>query len=556
MQNKIFLSDIGINKINLDSGENLIISDTNERIKDICTNNNIIYNSDGNDTLEIFSDSEVEFFKNGNDLTIISTKQKDETDYGKARITIANYFDSEEKPVIKNKYSESEYSLKDNFTIIKTNPDSTTEEISVQNLLEGEGSLYGADKIIPIITFPENPHKFDIIPLDHTFIATGKADIYTGSGDDIIYTSFASDTIHITGDGNKTIYINGDSGSDVMDAGLYSGFIILGNKYEYNLNNFGNFINPKSEAIIKLNFDHINGINYLKSDDDLILSYTATRYNAEKYEEVSNTFTIKNYFWNIYKEISYSTNSLSPVYTDMTDALSASEIQINGQYKKINYLFGSKYNDNIIAGIKNDIIYTGNGNDTIIADKGKDTIYINGQGNKNIHINKGDGNDLIEWTTDNRGRANIIFSESDIVTYKQENSDLLLYRNYDEGKKIKTEITRIKNYYSENGEILDDNCLYVNGQNFDNDNFYTKFNALKIRSNKSNKINISGNHAEVNKKGIIVLDIPDYFNNLLIQGGIKKDIITSVTTINKATFLRFFISSVSDSSIFAANICK
>ena len=407
--NNIFLGNGGTNSVYLGEGKDNVVFSP-QKGNNIAPDNNIIYNADDNDTIS-FKNTTLNFYKSGNDLIITTNNNLSEgSDKVKGRITIKDYISSENKPAIEMNNEDFIYTLKNDSTIscYDKNNDTTTD-IDLITAIEGKGQLWGMDKIIPIITYPENPHHFDIAPTSQVFFANGESTIFTGGGDDTIYTSSASDYISVNGSGTKTIYIDANSGSD-------------------------NLSTSSEYAIIKLQFDNLKSdIAYERFENDLIMKYTCTGFDTKTNSNVDkdNTLTLRNYFASgrfqnyifdreqyihghifpplirFEPNISYSKDSYNQEFTAIGDELAAINLSCTGIPNQSNFISGTKYNDIVTGGNKSDIIMTGEGNDTITPGKGDDNIFIDGSGDKTVVITGGDGNDTIEFANELTGKLTL-----------------------------------------------------------------------------------------------------------------------------------------------------
>ena len=86
---------------------------------------------------------------------------------------------------------------------------------------------------------------------------------------------------------------------------------------------------------------------------------------------------------------------------------------------------------------KADNIFTKSGDDTITGGKGNDIIYIDGEGDKTIIIDKGDGNDTI-FTTGKSKESTIDVELSNPTIFKRDGLDFIISNG--------SESVRLKNY--------------------------------------------------------------------------------------------------------------
>lgn len=130
--------------------------------------------------------------------------------------------------------------------------------------------------------------------------------------------------------------------------------------------------------------------------------------------------------------------------------------------KKAQTLKGTDLNEEIYGGTKADKIFTGGGNDYIEGGKGNDTITINGAGEKEIALYKGDGNDVVTVDPLFRREADVSIyvpttyvSDSTIAlkkawvpepqfTFKKEFQDLTITATYQDGT---TDSIKLEKYF-------------------------------------------------------------------------------------------------------------
>ncbi len=218
----------------------------------------IIYSADNLDTIEFhslnnsgkqnFNMSEIEMYKEKNNLIIIAPSKDSDGDSTREKVIVNNFYKTKDENKIKN--------LKITGTNAKTGTidkdgnlkyDSSTTQ--VKELVSGKGTLKGSDA-------------------DNTFSPTGKSTMITGGGNDTIYLSDLTDTINVTGSGTKTIKYETYSGDSQI-------------------------INIKDKTAI-VNFTFDDSINpapvYFRRQNDLILEW------KHKTRNWYYTAYVKNYY--------------------------------------------------------------------------------------------------------------------------------------------------------------------------------------------------------------------------------------------------------------------
>ena len=125
------------------------------------------------------------------------------------------------------------------------------------------------------------------------------------------------------------------------------------------------------------------------------------------------------------------------------------KILVTGKEKSANTLAGTEYNDAIIGGNKADKITTGEGADVVVGLEGDDTIVLDGDGEKDIYIGKGHGNDVVSVDTEKADdvEANIYFQSIDEggahLSFAKNGQDLVITSDASEV----TESVTLKNFY-------------------------------------------------------------------------------------------------------------
>lgn len=346
---------------------------------------------------------------------------------------------------------------------------------------------------------------------DNDDIITGSkyADkIYTGTGNDTINPGKGKDTIYINGYGDKDIYLGTNTGSNKI-------------VFQY-CNNFDT----------TLHFDD-NHNEYLKKGNDLIIRHyiynsSNGKHTYDKADTIVDYFSDSN---NIDKTALYikkenSTAALLEnniyalkVYGDKKRNVVGTDYSNNSLYRFDDYLYGSA---------KADKISTGAGKDYIYAGKGNDNIQINGDGLKKFLIYNGDGNDTINCTSITE-RIALETDCTNVLSYERQDNDLILYRTFDNKKKIVTEKTVFSYLYQTDEE---EDTLYIGDDKFSEAKLYMATNGIETR-----KGNFNVTSADEGK---------------IIKGNAKKNVIniTGVTTVDTSVFAGAGndIINISDSS--------
>lgn len=282
----------------------------------------------------VFDDmAELSFTKSGTNLIISDNNGK---------LTINGYFGK-----IKNKST---------INIVSDDTPYNMEEYLKNVQLEciGKGKLYGTDN-------------------DDTIIATGKATIYTGKGDDVVLSS----------KGNRTFYFYEGDGNDVIEKGNGIDTIRFakGTKVtaslEYNIDGSANLIlnyGNNGDTVTLMNYDRKKTSYYIGNK----------KYSMSSVIKNGNHIEIDKYMTH------YDGTNNNDVIIDSL---------IHSSYDKITINAGAG-DDYIDA--HNDIVYGGAGNDYIHAkdcivygEDGNDTIVNYNSSSKNISIYGGNGDDII-----------------------------------------------------------------------------------------------------------------------------------------------------------------
>ena len=302
--------------------------------------------------------------------------------------------------------------------------------------------------------------------------------------------------------GNDKIIIKGGSGVKNIQFLLYCG------------NNTVEFKDAKQTGRVNIEVlaSEYYDYNFVKDGDNLLLKLGKT--NSKGVFTAKNTQTFVNFFnnpfvpdmENIYfleshENFNYTTsNSLGDYFNDYG-------LNINGIYnkkEKRTEFTGTDYND-VFSGKKYPkYIKTGSGNDKVYLGKGNDTVVINGTGTKTVYINKNEGVDTIDMQNAS-ATVNLVYGSGYKYGYSTKDSEKLLNRIYDNGKKFVTEQTIIKNYK--------DGKLKVNGNVLQNSNTpvfiekdFKKANAYTVASGKNELVTLgkkadtvvsNGNNAEI-----------------------------------------------------------
>ncbi len=295
---------------------------------------------------------------------------------------------------------------------------------------------------------------------NETIRGSKKADkIYTGTGDDNIDAYKGKDKIYINGGGRKEITFGLDKGNDTLK-----------------------FTGDGKEAKTILNFSSLSYNGFRKIGKNLFID----NYSKDTYKRLA-TQTISDYF-DLNDGLSSSLEDYIYIYEFdseheklLSDRLNGTDIDVYGDKKRnvigSNYGADSINNGDYLHGSKKaDKIYTGRGNDIINAGKGNDKIYLNSDGYKTVVINNGDGNDTI-YCNSLTEDFNLAINGSDVITYEKNYNDLILYYTYNNGKKISTGKTVIKDYYTYEGASLKINNKTIGS--YLNENNVTRVNMSK-----------------------------------------------------------------------------
>ncbi len=277
---------------------------------------------------------------------------------------------------------------------------------------------------------------------NETILGSKKADkIYTGAGDDRIDAYKGKDKIYINGGGRKEIAFRLDKGSDTLK-----------------------FTGDGKEAKTILNFFSSSYNRFRKIGKNLYID-NYDNYSNKKVttQTISDYFDLNDGLSSSLEDYIYINESDSEHEKLLLNRLNYTMIDVYGDKKRnvIGTNYGAEsvnFGDYLHGSKKADKIYTGRGNDIINAGKGNDKIYLNSDGYKTVVINNGDGNDTIycnNFTED----FNLAINGADVITYEKNNNDLILYYTYNNGKKISTGTTVIKDYYS-----YEDAYVKVNNQ--------------------------------------------------------------------------------------------
>lgn len=440
--NTIYLRKPGNNTINLTKGINskdfISTGGTQydyyqganpNKFNSAAQNKTVIKNTDQYDTIDFntsFSNDyygAVDFYKDSNNLDVV-LRCGSGNGGNTSRYTIEDYFGNESKiNIVTGSYNT--YAL-GNGKFVRTYDDETYDH-KIRTLVEGSGTIDGTNN-------------------DEGFFATDAATIKTGNGDDVIYTSVASDTIKITGVGEKRIKVDPNSGDDTVivegfkkiDAGkgndsikatnleaisIYGGegddkievnlggnvisggkgsdYIVSKNNTDrenvelvFNIGDGKDFVEIDN-ANVSLKFPdmkNFSGFKYLRYSNDLFIQYTS-----------SDTIVIKDY----YKEFEGTLADYNNNETEYNAAVSAFnnkkstfELVSNKNSKSnlaslVSSVYDLKPEKDIIGSTKSDYINVSGRIDTksITTNGGDDTIIADGL--SGATIDSGDGNNTI-----------------------------------------------------------------------------------------------------------------------------------------------------------------
>lgn len=402
----------GNDKIYGEKGINTIIYDTNYN------GNDTIYSGSGQDYINMTSVSKdsLKYAKSGNNLVVIYN------DTDGSSLTITNYFNK------KGKTSVKEIRMADNKTLDLVNGYQDILSQVVTNKTAKDMAVTGS-------------YGYDYLKggagNDSLFGDLGNDTLYGGNGNDTLNGGYGSDKLYGQAGDNTYVFSDHAQGEDTI---YYQGA--------------GKSTLDFSSTDLIFSSNGVNGgidtYGYTKSGNDLIINYAA---NIE--EDGNSTIKISNYFK------SKGTFEIKNADGSLLN-LAKATIYMNGSDAKKNKITGSQYNDLIIGYDYNDVLKGGNGDDTITGGKGNDNI-TGGAGNNVIKYAKGDGQDIINLTKNEKLKIELTgFDEKDQITYEIVKNDLVI-SSVDE-KKNTTKLLTLKNFgkkdvTTSNGSV----DLYVNG---------------------------------------------------------------------------------------------
>ena len=476
------LTDLYINEINEPSYKKNTINGT--------MFNDLIIGTDNSDKIYTGKGDDIITAGKGNDTINI-------TDSGKKTINIAN---GDGNDVITGIAKADKVTLsggieKDTLTYSKLGNNLV---ITRDESEKGDSSLNATTTIKDYFKNSKNADKLDGVTsisvsgkgkivggfTNDTIIGSDKNDkIYTGAGDDTIKSGKGNDTIYINGGGEKTFEFDKGQGDNII-----SGF-------------------NKADKVI---------INF-KDGDNGAITPTFTRYGNDLYINAEYDESNEDLDTNI--KISGFFKLTEEEQNKLVGWESNNDLDIIGK----GTIYGDDKNNVIEGSLKADKIYTGAGDDTIIADRGNDIINITDNGNKEICISDGDGNDTI-YGIFNSTKTNISFMKEGEDTsepnrnlsFSKSNNDLVIVRKAEINGKKKYENTIIKNALNKDfGNISDK--LTINGEaiDFSDESLFIHVDIAK------QKKNAYGIYEGTDAKDVI----HDTNKNTIIAGGKGDDII-------------------------------
>ena len=434
---------------------------------DVYFGNDTVYATGANDVLEFADNTKLEYIRKGNDLKITAYNNNDE-ELLAGTVTVKDVFKKD----------------KSNVRIKIGNQEGKTlqEVLNATDILTYDKSDANKGQKIVGTYFNE------------TFTGSNKADkIYTGAGNDTIKSGKGNDTIYINGDGKKTFEFNEGDGVNTITGYEKADSIEL---------KFGNKQNNESETKITPTYTRIGNDLYVQAE------------YAE--EDDSNEEAMKK---DVYVKFTDFFKKTEDIQNKLVGWESNIDLDIIGKGK----IYGDDKNNTIMGSLKADKIYTGAGDDTIIADKGNDIINITGDGNKEICISDGDGNDTI-YGIFNSTKTNISFMKegedtsepNKNVHFSKSGNDLIIIRKAEINGKEKYENTVIKDALtSENIEKITNGQLTINGEKIDFSD-ESRFIHVDIAKQKKNADGIY----EGTETNDVIYDIN---KNTIIAGGKGDD---------------------------------
>ena len=367
--------------------------------------NDVIALGKGTDHLTFDTSVNFDYSKSGNNLVI---------DHDGGKVTVSNYF----------KAAEGAASLK------------TLNGANLNALINAEG--------LTLNDVGVKNKKIAGTYLNDVIEAQGAVNnaITTGKGNDTVTAGLGADVITIDGKGQKTIRIKKGDGNDtvVFKGDGLKAKVLLAFDYHQDNPDFADY-------------------NFGKDGNNLLIKRS---WADGEDNTITETTTIKDYF-------KYEPDMTITVYngdpeTSLKDLLHNETFIIDYENRtKAVTITGSNYDEMFKGGKKADKITTGSGDDKIYGNKGNDVITINGEGKKDIHISRDDGNDTVLFALDNVNPAkkidvNLIFEDmtaETTYTIGKNQLDLIITNKYDavDGKKALTQTVTVKNYFGNVNKI-------------------------------------------------------------------------------------------------------
>ena len=474
-----------------------------------------VYMGSGNDYAAFYDKTinQLNLKQNNNDLII---------EAGNDKVTVRNYFKNTNKSSFKGILDKNAY-LSDSFSSLQNClSDENIAEAPLKNIIDNfilkeykdikslteekglyitkSGKINGTNASDKICSYSKKDKIFAKDGDDYIKSGGGKDIIYAGYGNDTIYAGMGKDKIYGEngndfidgGEDNDTIYSGSGKDTIVADAGndiIYGYIEKVDDNLLYNdLNNSkffqfnfgdGKDIIYNSKYSDKININNCKDeLIYTKSKNNLVITYTPLVKQGKKTIQKSDTVTVADYFTQG-RGNSIANIVLNGQKIDLTEQT----IKVSGKKK----IYDTEYNDYITGSSKSDTIYVSLGKNEIHSGKGKDKIIVKG-GENVAYFNNADGNDTIyfENTIDeicNPFKLDLRFDFYDTEIYfRVKNSDLIIDRKFNKGKKNITESLTLKNI---NSEILDN--VKLNGVDIKN---YLNSSTIKVNSYKENGENL------------------------------------------------------------------
>ncbi len=486
------LSDIIRNTNNVDFTKRIFINNTHVIYDSFLSENikgkdcpEVIYSYKGSDTIEAGGGNDKIFLKDGSKKIVISRDDGRDTIYNKGSDSINLSFDTDDisyeksgnNLIINRKYNyDRKQTVIYNFfktpglynQLTITNGDTVISDNLLQDLEQGNKKIsydtYNKTKIKGSDLSDEMYSFWD----DETFsLGKGHDVIHFKSGNSgflgSYFSSFGWDSVNINEDSKLTLDF------DIENA-----------EFSYAKDGADAIINVTHKVTLHVP-DYRWGIAF--DDNSVYRDYIIVDpiiWRPPTREIVVDMFVgsvrLKDYF-------KYNNNNIYIGNTSLQELLGSAEgisLIDESESKKSKKIFDTFLNDTITASRYSDKITSSYGDDTIEAGRGSDILYL-GEGNKTVNINKGDGKDTINISSDNTSSDIIFDDEVTEVSLKKSSNNLIIYRKYGN----KTETTIINKFYKNNSDNdikikIGDNVIWDNKNNPETGLIYTAFDNQNI----------------------------------------------------------------------------